>query len=67
MSRIEEVAGKVEDLPSAIEYWQVVGRYTKGSGAWFAAGMHRHRIDAEDSALNFGYAEAKLVRILLPA
>ena len=60
------VSGDVSNVPKNTEYFQLVGRYEKGRGDWFAGSLHRNRIDAEADQSTYTYKEARIVRVILP-
>jgi len=60
------IQAEVNDLPTNIEYWMLVGRYEIDDNYYSAGILHRNKIDAEAQQQQFRFKDAKIIRIILP-
>lgn len=67
MNEVTEIKTEVEEFPTEWTYYQLIGRYKAGEGAWFAAGQLRSsKAEAVHDNEIFKYQEVLLNVVVLP-
>ncbi len=67
MNEVTEIKSTTEKFPTEWTYYQLIGRYKTGEGAWFAAGQLRSsRAEAVHDNVIFSYQEVLINVVVLP-